>query len=70
MVGILRAGKEMTATAIQALLAGGLFVMLAWVIFEQRAIRRDVNRDFEGMRERMTRLEVLLEGYIKRVAVR
>lgn len=59
----------MTATAIQALLAGGLFAMLGWVISEQRVLRRDVRRDIADLRERMARLEGLFEGFTKREAV-
>ena len=67
--GILSTGIEMTATAIQALLAGGLFAMLGWVISEQRALRRDVHRDIADLRECMARLEGLFEGFTKREAV-
>lgn len=67
--GTLSIGIEMTATAIQALLAGGLFSMLGWVISEQRALRRDVRCDFAGLRERMARLEGLFEGFTQREAV-
>ncbi len=59
----------MTAIAIQVLLAGGLFAILGWVIAEQRALRREVHRDFTDLCERMDRLEGLFERFTEREAV-
>ena len=43
--------------------------MLGWVISEQRALRRDVHRDFADLRERMARIEGLFERFTKREAL-